>query len=1204
MEVSLPWPRIEFKLHPWPTLFVGVLAVKAILSITLKQSPGLAAFSTTVYFLLLAMASASAIRNAVQQTQGNRPFWVFLALGYGLWALDEWLYLYYTVGFNTDVPDSSIADPTLFLHVVPFMAALAIRPHLNRSLQKLYPVTLNFLLLLFFWIFLYAYILFPYQYLFWNSAIYNSRFDVLYLLENVVLVVALAISVLRAQGPWRKIYAHLLAASALYAIGSTLANLAIDAGTYHNGSLFGMIQTASVCWFVWVPLRARELPRARSRPTLPGANDGKYASLLAMLGVIAIPLLGVWELFRGDEAVGLRPFRLFVVLVSVLLLAVAAFLKEYLAKRDLVVDVRISKLQERFSELALVASEDLKGAILSSLHNQIAVLNKSGIIIDVNDSWVRESSTRPGNPGVGTNFLELCSSPAAGPDAGKQLAGIQSVMDGSVPRFRYECRCDSPTVHWLAMTATPLRTPDGGVVLSYKDVSEIKRAEARYGDLVEMVHAIVWRADPVTLRTTFISRQAEQILGYPAESWLKDPSFWKDHLHSDDRERVFALTAKAVEEKRGHDVEYRMIAADGRTVWLHVVVNVVTENGQPSELTGISVDITESKLAERELSVANDRLRLAMESGKSTGWDWDVVSGENIWFGDLETTFGISSGIYKGSGHEFYHRVHPEDREQASKAITDAMKNHKPYASEFRVVRPDGTVRWVTARGMFYYAANGEPERMLGIGVDVTDRKQAEEARRQKEAELKQTEQLAKVGAWQWDPETDTVTWSEELYRIAGVDPSRPAYSYTEHPTLYTAESWERLRQAVEESLRTGAPYELDLEMVRPDGATRWLIGRGEAKRDNTGRIVQLRGTVHDITERKQAENAMRESEERFRLVANTAPVLIWMSGTDKLCTYFNKPWLDFTGRPLSAELGNGWAEGVHSEDQQKCLYIYTLAFDRREDFRMEYRLRRHDGEYRWILDIGVPRFNPDRSFAGYIGSCLDVTERKLAEEALSTVSRRLIEAQEQERTRIARDLHDDINQRLALLAIELERLKMEIPDSSPEVLRRMDELRKHTSQIAADIQTLSHELHSPRLEYLGIVAAMRGFCQEFGEKQKLEIDFRSYDLPTPLPPDVSLCLFRVLQEASNNAAKHSRARGFAVRLWATLGEVHLTVSDSGVGFDIDAAMKGRGLGLISMQERIRLVNGAISITSKPGGTTIDARIPLVSEVDSVRAVG
>jgi PAS domain S-box-containing protein len=329
------------------------------------------------------------------------------------------------------------------------------------------------------------------------------------------------------------------------------------------------------------------------------------------------------------------------------------------------------------------------------------------------------------------------------------------------------------------------------------------------------------------------------------------------------------------------------------------------------------------------------------------------------------------------------------------------------------------------------------------------------------------------------------------------------------------------------------------------------------------------------------------------------------MSGADKLCTYFNKPWLDFTGRSLSAELGNGWVDGIHLEDQQRCLDTYARAFDGHKDFRMEYRLRRNDGEYRWVLDIGVPRFNPDGSFAGYIGSCMDVTERKLAEEALSSVSSRLIEAQEQERTRIARDLHDDINQRLALLAIEMERVKMEVPDVNVEVLSRMDKLRKHTSEIASDIQALSHQLHSPRLEYLGMVAAMEGFCQEFGEKQKLEIDFKSDDLARPLPPDISLSLFRVLQEALHNAAKHSGGSRFAVRLWGTPGEIHLMVNDAGAGFDVEGAMKGRGLGLVSMRERLRLVNGELSIQSEPGrGTTVLARVPLGQQDHSVAIAG
>ena len=374
---------------------------------------------------------------------------------------------------------------------------------------------------------------------------------------------------------------------------------------------------------------------------------------------------------------------------------------------------------------------------------------------------------------------------------------------------------------------------------------------------------------------------------------------------------------------------------------------------------------------------------------------------------------------------------------------------------------------------------------------------------------------------------------------------------------------------------------------------------------DTTGRIVGASVIARDVTERRRLEAILRESEGRFRLVADTAPVLIWMSDAGKVCTYFNRPWLDFTGRSLEREVGNGWAEGVHPEDFQGCLDTYTGAFDRRGEFRMEYRLRRHDGQYRWVLDIGVPRFAPDLSFAGYIGSCVDITDRKLAEEALSHVSHRLIEAQEQERSRIARELHDDIGQRLSLLVVELERLQQNSYDTPAEVCVRIDELRKQALEIVTDVQSLSHELHSSKLEYLGIVPAMRGFCKELSQQQRVEIDFQSHDVPNPVSHDISLCLFRVLQEALHNSVKHSGVHHFEARLWGASGQIHLEVRDTGSGFDSEAIKESRGLGLISMQERLRLLDGTLSIESQPtSGTTIYARVPLSAESDSMRAAG
>jgi signal transduction histidine kinase len=227
----------------------------------------------------------------------------------------------------------------------------------------------------------------------------------------------------------------------------------------------------------------------------------------------------------------------------------------------------------------------------------------------------------------------------------------------------------------------------------------------------------------------------------------------------------------------------------------------------------------------------------------------------------------------------------------------------------------------------------------------------------------------------------------------------------------------------------------------------------------------------------------------------------------------------------------------------------------------------------------------------------LEVAERKLAEEALSKANGRLIKAHEEERARIARELHDDINQRVALLAMQLDRMRQDLPDSAADLRHDIGEANKQMSELGDDIQALSHRLHSSKLEYLGLAAAVAGFCRELSDRHGVEIDFHSEGIPKELPHEISLCFFRVLQEALQNATKHSGSRRFEVSLTGALNELNLTVCDLGTGFDFEGAVKGNGLGLISMKERMKLVGGELSIKSQPQlGTTIYARVALSPE--------
>ena len=337
------------------------------------------------------------------------------------------------------------------------------------------------------------------------------------------------------------------------------------------------------------------------------------------------------------------------------------------------------------------------------------------------------------------------------------------------------------------------------------------------------------------------------------------------------------------------------------------------------------------------------------------------------------------------------------------------------------------------------------------------------------------------------------------------------------------------------------------------------------------------------------------EQEILFRVMADTAPVMIWISGSDKLCTFFNKRWLEFTGRPVEAELGSGWTEGVHRDDLERCLATYHESFDRREEFVVEYRLRRHDGEYRWVSDTGAPWFAPDGSFAGYIGSCFDVTDLKLAAEALSGVNARLIEAQEQERTRIARELHDDIGASLAILGIDMLRAGQPVSGSPGQKHPGISEVYEKMQEIAARVSRLSHQLHPPALEYFGLAEAIRLQSREFADQYRIKVQCSCNEFPAKPDRMVALSFLRILQEALHNAGRHSRAENITVSVVADSNMLSLEIKDDGVGFDLKSSRPAAGLGLISMRERMRLIGGEFTIWSQPGhGTKVSCRAPLV----------
>jgi PAS domain S-box-containing protein len=348
---------------------------------------------------------------------------------------------------------------------------------------------------------------------------------------------------------------------------------------------------------------------------------------------------------------------------------------------------------------------------------------------------------------------------------------------------------------------------------------------------------------------------------------------------------------------------------------------------------------------------------------------------------------------------------------------------------------------------------------------------------------------------------------------------------------------------------------------------------------------------------RELSQKALLESETRFRVMSDTAPAFIWTSDQEGKLTYLNKRALSFTGAKTEEPNGDGWYDYIHPDDLQEAIQAKERALQDHERFVREYRIRRFDDVYRWMFDVGNPRFDVEGSFVGFIGSAVDVTDQKLAREALAKVGGQLIAAQEKERSHIARELHDDICQRLAMLSLRIEKVTKGWSLGQVPVGDQLEQIWQQCSSLTGDVQALSHELHPSVLDNLGLVTAIKSFCREFSEQSGATVQFSHADIPDSLTREVSLSFFRVVQEALHNAAKYSGVKQFEVNLNGKPDGMELEIVDRGMGFDVEKSKNTEGLGLVSMRERIHMLNGKLTVESKPhGGTRIRAYVPLAAK--------
>ncbi len=349
-----------------------------------------------------------------------------------------------------------------------------------------------------------------------------------------------------------------------------------------------------------------------------------------------------------------------------------------------------------------------------------------------------------------------------------------------------------------------------------------------------------------------------------------------------------------------------------------------------------------------------------------------------------------------------------------------------------------------------------------------------------------------------------------------------------------------------------------------------------------------------DVLRVPQLGRELSESENRVALATAAASVGMWSRTLPADEFWASEKWRELFGFTKSERVDfDCFMRRLHPDDREGIRNAFASAIEGAGHYDGEYRAILPSGEMRWIASSGRVEFT-DGTPTAMRGASLDITQRKQAEEAANHLSGRLIHAQEAERTRLARELHDDLNQNLALLAIELDILGQKPPATGSEVTKRMQELSVQVRNLSSSVHRLSHELHPVKLEQLGLVAALRGLCRELGAAHRVAIEFAPSAEPRLVPDDIALCVYRIVQEGLQNVINHSGSTTAKVELMSDEDELRLVVSDQGCGFDSTVVSDESSLGFVSMRERVRLVRGQVSVQSRKGeGTQIKVQVPL-----------
>ena len=577
-------------------------------------------------------------------------------------------------------------------------------------------------------------------------------------------------------------------------------------------------------------------------------------------------------------------------------------------------------------------------------------------------------------------------------------------------------------------------------------------------------------------------------------------------------------------------------------------------------------------------NVIEERLRLIIDTIPTIVWRKLPDGSADFLNRNFREYTGLS--LEDGLGWGWMNAFHPDDR--LMEEWRAALAAGKPFEKEARLRRADGQYRWFLIRAVPLRDEQGNIANWYGTSSDIEDLKKAED-------HVRLIIDTLPTMVWTVQPDGAVDFVNQRSLDYTGLsleeqieDPTRAV-----HP-----EDLPRVMEKWLADMAAGEPSEDEMRLRRADGEYRWFLVRTAPLRDEQGNVIKWYGLSIDIEDRKRAES-------QSRTLLDAVPQQIWSGPPDGTIDYCNERWRSYMGLGLEELRGNGWQSMLHRDDRERVLKAWHESVTNGTPYEQEEQHRGVDGTYRWFLARGVPLRDGQGRIVRWYGTNTDIEDRKHAEEELRRLSGQLLQSQDEERRRIARELHDSTGQDLVALATMLGQLRDSIPSVERKSRRLLSECKVLADRCIREVRTLSYLLHPPMLDEGGLEDAIRDYVDGFTKRSGIQVELEVSPRFGRMKRDVELALFRVVQESLTNIQRHSGSLQAKIRIDRNADNVTLEVSDKGRGIS-DSERKqtggfpsGVGVGIPSMHERVKQIGGRLDVDSSSRGTTVRVTIPV-----------